>query len=246
VIATKVGTHPLRPNDYTREAVLWSVEQSRKALQTDVIDVILVHDIPDIDLVVQQGGGLEALEELKSRGVVRAIGLAVQNHAFMRSAINSDRFDVIQSPYDYNLVRSTAEPLIGLANRSQLGFINASPFNQGLVSGVDPTDIVQIRRVTNMWAPRHGDVARATAIWHWAQTSNVDIRAMAIQYCLRKPRISTTLLGPRTPNELEQDLESAFASLEPDSWQALEQAASGWPAPSPGGEAATGAYAPDT
>ena len=113
---------------------------------------------------------MAALEKLKSEGKVGAICLGVQNHEYQRIAIESGRFDVIQSPYDYNLMRSTAEHLIGLAAEGNVGLINASPFLAGLLSGIDPEEIVAIRAATGMWKLRERDVGPARQIWDWVES----------------------------------------------------------------------------
>src|SRR5579859_5635634 len=56
LLATKAGTHPQRPGDYSAHAVAWSVEQSLRVLGTDVIDVLLVHDPDDMTPVLATGG----------------------------------------------------------------------------------------------------------------------------------------------------------------------------------------------
>jgi aryl-alcohol dehydrogenase-like predicted oxidoreductase len=244
VLATKVGTHPERVGDYSFEAVEWTAGESLRALGTDVIDVMLVHDPGDIDEVMRPGGALDALEGLKERGVIRAIGLGVQNHEFLRIAISSGRFDVIQSPYDYSLMRTTAAPLFELALTNGVGCINASPFQQGLLAGVDPQVIVEARAATQMWAARPNDVARANAIWRWSIDNEVDLRAMALQFCLRNEQIATTLVGPRTPLELQEILEAATLQIPERDWLSLEDALPRFPSPAPGGEAANGAYPP--
>ncbi len=244
VLATKVGTHPDRVGDYSFAAVEWTAGESLRALGTDVIDVMLIHDPNDMQPVMSPGGALEALEALKERGVVRAIGLAVQNHEFLRAGIASGRVDVIQSPYDFSLMRTTAAPLFDLARSNGVGCINASPFQQGLLAGVDPQVIVDARAATQMWPARAADVARANAIWRWSVDNGVDLRAMALQFCLRNDRIATTLVGPRTPLEVQEDLHAATLQLHDADWASLEAALPRFPSPAPGGEAANGAHPP--
>ncbi len=137
VLATKVGTHPARPGDVTGETATWIIEESLAVIGTEHIDIALVHDPSTMDPVLEKGGAVAALERLKEEGTVRAIGLGVQNHEYLRIGIESGRFDMIQSPYDYNLLRTTAEDLIDLATDRGLGFINAAPFLAGLLSGVE-------------------------------------------------------------------------------------------------------------
>lgn len=244
LLATKAGTHPLRPGDYSGDAIEWSVEQSLRVLGTDVVDVLLVHDPDDIEPVLAAGGALDALERLKAAGTIRAIGIGVQNHGHLRRGIETGRFDVIQTPYDFNLVRTTADPLLTMAAERNVGCINASPFQQGLLAGVDPAEANRTRLASGQLGVRAGDLERANRIWEWARERHVSLRALAVQFCLREPRLATTLIGPRTLTELEEDVEAATATLPDWVWPALRELLPALPPSSPGGEASTGAFPP--
>ena len=198
-----------------------------------------------MDSVLGRDGAVEALERLKSSGTIRAIGIGVQNHDFLRTAIGSGRFDVIQSPYDFSLLRTTSEPLIEMAAGHDVGLINASPLAAGLLAGVDPQEIVAVRAATGMWSLRESDIARALRIWDWATRRGLDLRALAMQFCLSDRRISTTLIGPRRPADVLEDLASATAEVSKADWGALEEALLSFPPAAPEGEAAVGPYPPD-
>ncbi len=245
VLATKVGSHPARPGDMTGETAAWVIEQSLEIIGTDRIDIALVHDPHAMGPVLESGGAVAGLEKLKEEGKVHSIGLGVQNHEYLRIGIESGRFDVIQSPYDYNLMRTTSERLIDLASERELGFINAAPFMAGLLSGIDPEEIVAIRAATGMWKLRDRDVRRARRLWRWARDRGVDLRALALQFCLREERIATTLIGPRRPSDVTEDIAAATQPVADEDWVALAEALPDFPAAAPGGEAAVGPYPPN-
>jgi len=244
VLATKVGTHPDRPGDFSGDTARWIVAEALEVIGTETLDVVLVHDPDDMAPVMEPGGAVAALENLKSEGTIQAIGLGVQNHDHLRLAIESDRFDVIQSPYDYNLMRTTAKPLLAMAAERKVGFTNASPFLGGLLAGIDPDEIVSIRAATGMWALPNKDVARARELWKWATASGVNLRAIALQFCLREERIATTLIGPRTPSDVLEAIADATTSIPNEVWSSLLDVLPTLPAGAPGGEAAVGAHPP--
>ena len=245
VLATKVGSHPERPGDFTAATARWIIEQSLDVMETDSIDVGLVHKPHVLGPDLGAGGAVEAMEAMKSAGKVCAVGIGVQNHDFLRTAIESGRFDVVQSPYDFNLLRTTSAPLIERAAERGVGFINASPFSAGLLAGVDPDEIVAIRAATGMWSLRQSDIDRAREVWRWATERDLDLRALAMQFCLREHRISTTLIGPRRPSDVIEDLDAATTHVAGTDWALLEEALPLFPTAAPGGEAAVGPYPPD-
>ncbi len=243
-LATKAGTHPARSGDYSEAAVSWTVEQSLRVLDVRMIDVLLVHDPDDMAPVMARNGAVDALERLKAQGVIGAIGIGVQNHAHLRLALDSGRFDVIQTPYDYNLMRTSAEPLLALAELRNVGCINASPFQQGLLAGADPDLEVARRTETGGSTIRTADLERARLLWHWAQEQRADLRALAVQFCMRESRIATTLIGPRTSEEVEEDVRAASEDIPDEQWQALMALLPTLPPAAAGGEVSIGSLPP--
>jgi len=75
-LATKIETN-------TREQALGQVRESLRRLQTDVLDCVQFHNIarddrwPDIEQVLGRGGALEGLVEAKKQGMIRHIGCSI-------------------------------------------------------------------------------------------------------------------------------------------------------------------------
>src|SRR5690606_26992164 len=64
--------------DFSPGHVRASVERSLARLRTDYIDVVLVHSDGNDMAIIEQAGTLEALAELKRKGLVRAIGMSTK------------------------------------------------------------------------------------------------------------------------------------------------------------------------
>jgi D-threo-aldose 1-dehydrogenase len=171
-----------------------------------------------MDRILDHGGAVEALEHCRAQGIIGAIGLGVRSHHFLYRAIESGRFDVILTPYDYTPIRASARPLIERAAACGVGVVNGSPYNAGLLAGLDPDVAAERRKPSNM-----EDLERARTLWQWCQTRGVDAGALAMQYSLRNERISVTLAGPRTAKEVEANVRHATATLPPDVWDELER-----------------------
>jgi D-threo-aldose 1-dehydrogenase len=234
-VATKTGTHPDRAYRYDADSTRWTVENSQHVLFTDHVDVLLIHaprDDADMDVAMGPGGALEVLERLKEQGAIGAIGLGVRRHRFLMRAIESGRFDVIITPYDYTLLRASAAPVIDAAAARGMGVINASPYAAGLLAGLDPD--VQATRRTPL-APE--DLARARALWTWCRDNGVDVGAAAMQFSLRNSKIDVTLVGPRSAQEVEANVRHALTPVPDDLWAALDRVLPTLPPAAPGGEA---------
>ncbi|MBY0313781.1 MAG: aldo/keto reductase [Phycisphaerales bacterium] len=83
VICTKVGEEfdsqsAASTYDFSAMAVKASVERSMRRLGVDVLDVVLVHSDGRDEWILESSGAMDALRELRRRGLVRAIGLSAK------------------------------------------------------------------------------------------------------------------------------------------------------------------------
>jgi aryl-alcohol dehydrogenase-like predicted oxidoreductase len=238
VVSTKVGCHPERPYQYDAASIHWSLEQSLRKLYSDRVDVVYIHDPRSdahMDQMLGAGGAVEALEGLKRQGVVGAIGLGVRIHRFLRRAIDSGRFDAILPSYDHTPVRNTLSALIDHAAAHDVGVVYGSPYLAGLLAGLNPDEAAQRRP-----ADSPADLARARALWQWANARGLDLGALAMQYSLRNPNITVVLAGPRDAAEVEANVRHATTPLPAEVWAELEAFSATLPPAGPGGEVPPG------
>ena len=71
---------------YTREMAYEAVEEARCALDRDVIDIFMLHEQESISTVRGHREALDMLYTLKSRGVIRAVGLSCHHVAAVDAA----------------------------------------------------------------------------------------------------------------------------------------------------------------
>ena len=64
--------------DFTPEYTRASVHRSLRRLNTDVIDIVLVHSDGNDLHIMEQAGTLETLAQLKQEGLVRAFGMSTK------------------------------------------------------------------------------------------------------------------------------------------------------------------------
>ena len=84
LICTKVGeefSNGLSSFNFSPEHTRFSIERSLKRLNTDVLDIVLIHsDGNDVD-IIKRFGTLDALAELKREGKLRAFGMSTKTLA---------------------------------------------------------------------------------------------------------------------------------------------------------------------
>jgi len=213
-LATKTGTRG-QTRDYSGEGTRHSVELSLQTLGTDHLDVLLIHDPTSLEPAFAPGAALDVIRGLKETGKVRAIGLGVRDHALHRQAILTGLFDVSLTYLDYNLFRqSAAETLLPLAQQHDVGVVLGSPLGMGLLGGTDPA--------LRPDAATRPDITEAREQWLWAHEHGVDLIALALQFCLREPRIAVSLNGARSVEEVESSLAAVLTPIPDSVWAAWE------------------------
>ena len=193
--------------DYTYDAIMRSVEDSRQRLGLAQIDILFVHDIGVMTHGKEQNdiywkqlatSGYKALLELKSSGQVKAIGLGVNEWEVMMDALALGDWDVFLLAGRYTLLEQTSlDPLLSTCLKRGTSVIAAAPFNGGALMG------------TGKWnygtAPE-SIIKRVAELEAFCTARNVPIGAAALQFALTHPAVCSVLTGPKSPAELQSTL----------------------------------------
>lgn len=143
LICSKVGEEFIDGHshfDFTPEHTRFSIERSLKRLATDCIDIVLVHsDGNDCD-IIQRYGTLDALAELKTKGLIRAIGMSTKTiDGGLLAAKQSDCVMVT-----YNLAHQDEQPVIDYCQQQHKGVLLKKALASGHITiDQDNNDPVQ-------------------------------------------------------------------------------------------------------
>ena len=204
----KVGPHPERPKDFSAASTRWSVEQSLQALRVDYLDSVLVHDPPDIVDPLGPGRAFDELQKMKEEGLIRHIGLGVRQHEFHKAAIEAGHAEIVLTFLDYTLLdQSVSRTTMHLAKKHGTGLILASVFAMGRLTGIEPN---------------RADEPRAHAMWQWCQEQDVDIKHLAMQFCLDAPIDGIVMSGPADRHQLQDAYDAATQEIPADIWTDFE------------------------
>lgn len=86
--------------DFSAEHTRFSVERSLKRLQTDCIDIVLVHSNGEDRHIIQHHGILEVLAELKKAGKIRAFGMSTKT--VEGGLLAAEKSDAVMVTYNLN------------------------------------------------------------------------------------------------------------------------------------------------
>lgn len=225
--------------DYSYDAVMRSFEDSLQRLGLAKIDILYVHDIGVATHGVEgnkplwaqlAGGGYKALRELRDAGVVKAIGLGVNEWEVLMDAFQLGDWDVFLLAGRYTLLEQTSlDPFMTTCVQRGASVVVGGPFNSGILVGGDKFNYAK--------AP-DDVVAKVRAVEAVCREFGVPLPAAALQFPLTHPAVCNVLPGPRSPQELDGILGWWDAKVPGELWTTL--AAKGLLAPGtpiPGGTA---------
>jgi aryl-alcohol dehydrogenase-like predicted oxidoreductase len=131
VIATKVFSNHLKSNQ-----VINACERSLKNLGTDYIDLYQIHWPPGSfgHPAVPLEETMQALNQLKSQGKVRAVGVSNFNHEQMAEAARFGVIETLQPPYSL-FWRGIERETVPYCDANATVILAYSPMAQGLLTG---------------------------------------------------------------------------------------------------------------
>ncbi|MFJ3490587.1 aldo/keto reductase [Leifsonia aquatica] len=217
VVATKVDPLP-GTTDFSGDRVRRSVEESLDRLGLDRLPLVYLHDPEKITFEegVAPGGPLEALIALRDEGVIGHLGVAGGPIDLELQYLATQAFDAVISHNRFTLVDQSAEPLLDDAQARGVAFVNAAPFGGGmLVKGPDAVP-------TYCYAPVSDEVLdRVRLMEALCAEHGVPLAAAALQFSLRDPRVTSTIVGMSEPKRVEQTVELAGFEIPDALWDAL-------------------------
>ncbi|KAF6257021.1 NADP-dependent oxidoreductase domain-containing protein [Scenedesmus sp. NREL 46B-D3] len=175
--------------DFSAERMAASVRESLARLQIPYIDIIQCHDIEfgSLDQVINET--LPALQQLKAQGLVRCVGvtgLPLKALQYVLDRVPPGTVDVILSYCHYSLNDTSLADAIPYFQEKQVGIISASPLSMGLLTPQGPPE----------WHPAPPELKEAAAAAAaCCRDQGVDLTKLALQFAVKNPSISTTLVG---------------------------------------------------
>ena len=218
VLATKVDP-PVGSNDFSGARIRRSVEESLERLGVDHLELVYLHD-PEkttFEDCMQKGGAVETMLALKEEGVIGHLGVAGGPIDLMLRFLATGAFEAAISHNRYTLVDQSAEPLIADCVRRGVAFVNAAPFGGGmLVKGPRKQPNYCYRPA----GPR--TLARVQAMHDLCTENGVPFAAAALQFSLRDPRVTSTIVGITEPQRVAETEALAAHPIADSLWQQLQ------------------------
>jgi aryl-alcohol dehydrogenase-like predicted oxidoreductase len=238
ILATKfhfpMGEGPNRSGN-SRRWIIRALDDSLRRLQTDWIDLYQVHR-PDPCTDITET--LSVLSDLTSAGKIRAFGCSTfpaeqiigAHAAAERRGLPSFRTE--QAPYSL-LARGVETSVLPVCQRSGMGVLTWSPLAGGFLSGKYRSDqpvnlssgraALQPERFDPAIAANAAKLALADQLAALAQELGITLPTLALAFPLTHPAVTSVIVGPRTPDQLQRILGGANLTLNDATLDRIDQ-----------------------
>ena len=193
ILATKIGSLSWEGYSGTelRKRVEASIIESLRALQTDIIDLLYIHNAtPEL---IQQGENVEIMERARQVGYARFIGTTTYGEAAPLAVLSDGHFDCIQVAYNL-LDRQFEERVLPLAKEKEVGVVIRSVLLKGALTyryAHLPEELRELRAAVN----------RVNSL---RDTQDTSLPELAYRFVLGHPVVSTALVGTGRVHELQE------------------------------------------
>ncbi|MFI0960021.1 aldo/keto reductase [Streptomyces sp. NPDC021080] len=201
--------------DFSADGVRRSLDASLERLGLDHVDVVYLHD-PDDHGEQALREGFPALAELRAQGVVRAIGVGMNQTRMLTRFVRETDVDVVLCAGRYTLLDQDAlTGLLPAARARGISVVIGGAFNSGLLADPRPG-------ATYDYAAAPGALLdRALRLQEIAGRHGTTLRAAALAFPAAHPVVASVLAGARTAAEV-RDCAEQFAAPVPEAfWRDL-------------------------
>lgn len=215
IIATKVGNQLRKDGngwDWNprKSYIKTQIHESLRRLRTDYIDLYQLHGGTIEDPIDET---IEAFEELKEAGLIRAYGISSIRPNVIREWVKKSNLTSVMMQYSL-LDRRPEEECFGLLKENNIGVVVRGALAKGLLVS---------KPAKSYLAHSKEEVERIKTVLSGLENESRKSGDIALQFVLKNPAVTTIAAGIRTINHLNQNA-SIFSvpPLELDEYRKLQ------------------------
>jgi aryl-alcohol dehydrogenase-like predicted oxidoreductase len=208
------------------ESLRQECETSLRHLGVECIDLYQMH-WPQPEAEIEQGWSTMA--DLVKEGKVRYIGVCNYNVSQLKRIQPIHPVASLQPPYSM-LVRGVEDELLSFCEANNIGVVCYSPMQKGLLTGA-----VTRERVAALPASDHrsrdpifhepqfsANLALVDGLRPIADRNGKTLAQLAIAWVLRRPEVTSAIVGARHPSQIEETVAAGDWTLSRNDIQAID------------------------
>ncbi|HET7717143.1 MAG TPA: aldo/keto reductase [Bauldia sp.] len=213
--------------DYSYDGTMRAFEDSLQRLALERMDICFIHDIDVFTQGAEQpevfrqamDGSYRALERLRSEGMLKAIGVGVNEWEVCEAALQQRDFDCFLLAGRYSLLeQGSLKSFLPLCVERNISVVIGGGFNSGILA----SGAVEGARYNYGPAPEH-IMDRVRRIETVCRDHRVPLQSAAMQFVTAHPAIASLIVGARSPEQMRQNVEWFQAPIPTAFWEALRR-----------------------
>jgi len=214
-------------HDYGYDATMRSLEHSLMRFGLPKVDLALIHDADAWSHGPEKGerfyrdamaGAYKALEKLRGEGVIKGIGIGLNDPVYAARYLREGDFDCMLMAGRYSLLEQPAlAEVLPLAQQKQVGVMLGGVFNSGILA----TGAMPNAKYNYVDAPPE-IMAKVRKIEHVTEAHGVSLPTAAMHFCLGHPAVATLVIGAVKPDEVRRNVGALSQKVPAALWADLK------------------------
>ncbi|MYG42124.1 MAG: aldo/keto reductase [Rhodobacteraceae bacterium] len=213
--------------DYSYDGTMRSFEDSLQRMALEKMDICFIHDIDVFTRGDEQpevfrqamDGAWKALEQLRSEGVVKAIGVGVNEWEVCQAALEARDFDCFLLAGRYTLLeQDSLNTFLPLCEKRNAAVVVGGGFNSGILA----TGAIEGAKYNYAPAPQ-GIMQKVSNIEDVCRDFEIPLAAAALQFVVAHPAIPSFIAGTRTVEQLDNNLRWFSFPIPTEFWAELKR-----------------------
>ena len=219
IICTKFGHTAEYVTDFSTSAIHPSIEASLKRLQTDYLDIVLMHNPPREMMDGRISSQYEEFEKLKAEGKIREYGVSLDWREEVDQVVDTTRSKALE--VFFNALYQEPLPAFQKAYENGVGIIVKVPLDSGWLSGRYRNGH-SFEDVRKRW-PSEVIARRSELVEQFAKLvpEGTSMAHAALQFILAQPQVSTIIPGAKSVEQALDNFAAADKQLSPEVVQSM-------------------------
>ncbi|RPJ25734.1 MAG: aldo/keto reductase [Chloroflexi bacterium] len=221
ILCTKFGHTAEGITDFSTGAIRPSIEASLRRLQTDYLDIVLMHNPPREMMDGRAASQYEEFEKLKAEGKLRAYGVSLDWRAELDMVVDTTKSKAVE--VYFNALYQEPLPAFQKASEHGVGIIAKVPLDSGWLAGRYRKGH-HFEDIRKRWPPEVV-ARRSELVEQFAKLvpEGTSMAHTALQFILAHPQVSTIIPGAKTVEQALANFAAADKQLAPESVQSMYQ-----------------------
>jgi D-threo-aldose 1-dehydrogenase len=186
--------------DFSGDGVERSLKDSLERMGKGFVEIVFIHDPDDhADWAITEA--FPRLAKLRDEGVIKAIGVGMNQTAIPTRFINETDIDIVLMAGRYTLLDQTGlQELLPAALKKDVSVLAAGVLNSGILAN-------PVAGATYDYMPASSlIIAKAQAIKSFFEEQEINLQQAALQFPFRHPAVKAILVGCRTESEVRSNV----------------------------------------